>query len=87
MTKYEEHIDAIVEESVAGLERVLSPAVLRSLRGVLAVTLETEPALRDLVNETAPVDELDDSAFRPVDLSLVVVPTGTEGKKQGGGHG
>lgn len=86
MGKYEEHIDHIVDQTVEGLDKVLSPDALDTLRGVLALTFETHPALNEIINESAPVEDIDNSDFRPVDLAQLMAPPTTD-KKHGGHRG
>jgi hypothetical protein len=67
----EEHVEALVEETVAGYENVLPPDAVRALKTVLHAAFEAHPVMSELVSEHAPREHADASGTQPVDEDAV----------------
>ncbi len=67
----EEHVDALVEETAAEYEGVLSPSSQAALKSVLHNAFEAHPAMSELVNEHAPREHKDKSGTEPVDEDAI----------------
>lgn len=66
MGKLDDHIDALVDDTVAPYAAYLSPASMEQLRALLSDALATHPVLSDLVGELMP-RHVEESGEVPVD--------------------
>ena len=60
-TPQADDIDALTEATLDGYEAILSPAALKQLRGMLALSLEAHPVMSEIVASNAPRQAVDDS--------------------------
>ncbi len=63
----EEHVEALVEETAAEYEGLLTERMLAGLKTVLHAAFEVHPAMSALVAEHAPREHADKSGTQPVD--------------------
>lgn len=75
----EEHADALVEETVAEYEGLLSTEMRAALRSLLSNAFHVHPAMSELVAEHAPREHTDVSGTQPVDEGEVGEPERKDG--------
>ena len=80
MGKLEDHIEELVDETMAGYEGILSPESMMQLRALLSDAFETHPVLRELANEDMP-REVDQSGDVPLDPAADAAEIAKRGAK------
>lgn len=65
MSLRDQHVEALLNETIAEYESVLPAAMLAELRGVLQDAFDVHPVMRALVDEHAPREHADKSGAQP----------------------